>query len=251
MIYHQCFMDNVLLQQHNNEMFIFNQEYQWYTSWLQFHIWCHGPIFDFYHGATWLAHWHLGVEVSCTIYSWISTTVKLCIIDYSSWICLASGWVKVLVITSLLVNILHFLFHILIVGAVTFVTATGFCWKIKSMLLLGYCVLCLYGLYKVIIILTLEGVCVYLYKHNRSLFRKALLASSPWQRRLCFLFPFVMRVHLVVLRMFKLAGGNTESMVHVYLQVCLSNQILLVFYVMNQSMDFLIYDWSGIRTEYH
>lgn len=36
-----------------------------------------------------------------------------------------------------------------IVGAITFVTATGFCWRIKSILILGYCVLCLYGLYKV------------------------------------------------------------------------------------------------------
>lgn len=79
-------------------------------------------------------------------------------------------------------------------GAITFVTATAFCWRIKWLLIFAYCVLCLWGLYK------------------------ALLASSPWQRRLCFLFPFVMRMHLVVLRMFKLAGGNTESMVHVYLQ---------------------------------
>lgn len=40
-----------------------------------------------------------------------------------------------------------------IAGAVTFVTATGFCWKIKSILILGYCVLCLYGLYKVKLLL--------------------------------------------------------------------------------------------------
>lgn len=80
-------------------------------------------------------------------------------------------------------------------GAITFVTATAFCWKLRTLVIGGYCILCMWGLYK------------------------ALLAASPWQRRLCFLFPFVMRLHLVVLRCLKMAGGNTESMVHVYLQV--------------------------------
>lgn len=48
---------------------------------------------------------------------------------------------------------------------------------------------------------------------------QALTAWSPWERRLCFLLPFVMRVLLCGLRYSPLGGGDPASLVHVVLQV--------------------------------
>jgi hypothetical protein len=48
---------------------------------------------------------------------------------------------------------------------------------------------------------------------------QALTAWSPWERRLCFLLPFVMRVLLCGLRYSPLGGGDPSSLVHVVLQV--------------------------------
>ncbi|KAJ4433698.1 hypothetical protein ANN_16009 [Periplaneta americana] len=46
----------------------------------------------------------------------------------------------------------------------------------------------------------------------------ALTAWSPWERRLCFLLPFVMRLLLCGLRYSPLGGGDPASLVHVILQ---------------------------------
>ncbi|XP_055699938.1 progestin and adipoQ receptor family member 4 [Phlebotomus papatasi] len=85
-------------------------------------------------------------------------------------------------------------------GALPMVTATVFClgWKLKWSLILAYCMLSLWGLYK------------------------AMTALSPWQRRLCFLLPFMMRVLLTMLRTLKLAGGNPAALTHVFLQDAVS-----------------------------
>lgn len=50
----------------------------------------------------------------------------------------------------------------------------------------------------------------------------ALTAWSPWERRLCFLLPFVMRVLLCGLRYSPLGGGDPASLVHVVLQDAVS-----------------------------
>uniref|UniRef100_A0A1B0DL79 Uncharacterized protein n=1 Tax=Phlebotomus papatasi TaxID=29031 RepID=A0A1B0DL79_PHLPP len=50
----------------------------------------------------------------------------------------------------------------------------------------------------------------------------AMTALSPWQRRLCFLLPFMMRVLLTMLRTLKLAGGNPAALTHVFLQDAVS-----------------------------
>lgn len=82
-------------------------------------------------------------------------------------------------------------------GALPFVTASVFCWSgiIKWLTIISYSCLCLWGLHK------------------------ALSAGSPWQRRLCFALPFLMRVILQVLRMTRFGGGNPNAMIHVFLQV--------------------------------
>ncbi|XP_058977717.1 mucin-5AC [Musca domestica] len=85
-------------------------------------------------------------------------------------------------------------------GALPFVTATTFCFspKWKSLIIVSYCLLSLWGLYK------------------------ALTASSPWQRRLCFALPFSMRSILIFFRTLGLVGGNPVAMSHVYLQDAVS-----------------------------
>uniref|UniRef100_T1GZX3 Uncharacterized protein n=1 Tax=Megaselia scalaris TaxID=36166 RepID=T1GZX3_MEGSC len=57
-----------------------------------------------------------------------------------------------------------------------------------------YCILALWGLYK------------------------ALTATSPWQRRLCFALPFTMRSILTLLRTMSLVPSTRESLTHIYLQ---------------------------------
>ncbi|EAT35093.1 AAEL012718-PA [Aedes aegypti] len=82
-------------------------------------------------------------------------------------------------------------------GALPMVTATVYClgWPLKWLIIISYSMLCIWGLYK------------------------AMTASSPWQRRLCFLLPFMMRIMLTLLRISKLGGGNPSSLTHVFLQV--------------------------------
>uniref|UniRef100_A0A336M8N6 CSON011273 protein n=1 Tax=Culicoides sonorensis TaxID=179676 RepID=A0A336M8N6_CULSO len=81
-------------------------------------------------------------------------------------------------------------------GALPMVTATVFCLNgfMKWFIILSYCVLSIWGLYK------------------------ALTAASPWQRRLCFALPFTMRIFLALLRVTRLGGGNPSSFTHVVLQ---------------------------------
>ncbi|XP_062539697.1 progestin and adipoQ receptor family member 4 [Armigeres subalbatus] len=85
-------------------------------------------------------------------------------------------------------------------GALPMVTATVFClsWPLKWLLIISYSLLCIWGLFK------------------------AMTASSPWQRRLCFGLPFMMRIMLTLLRISKLGGGNPSSLTHVFLQDAVS-----------------------------
>ncbi|XP_028897602.1 uncharacterized protein LOC105214313 isoform X2 [Zeugodacus cucurbitae] len=82
-------------------------------------------------------------------------------------------------------------------GALPLVTATTFCFSPfwKWLIILSYCLLSLWGLYK------------------------ALTASSPWQRRLCFALPFTMRSILTLFRTMDVwVGGSRIALSHVYLQ---------------------------------
>lgn len=88
-------------------------------------------------------------------------------------------------------------FSIYFAGALPFVTASVFCLGgfLKWLTIISYIILCL--------------LCL----------QKALTAGSPWQRRLCFALPFLMRVLLTILRISRFGGGNPKAMVHVFLQV--------------------------------
>ncbi|XP_053947097.1 uncharacterized protein LOC128855895 [Anastrepha ludens] len=82
-------------------------------------------------------------------------------------------------------------------GALPLVTATTFCLspKWKWLIIISYCLLSFWGLYK------------------------ALTASSPWQRRLCFALPFTMRSILTLFRTLGIwVGGSRIALSHVYLQ---------------------------------
>ncbi|XP_032596689.2 progestin and adipoQ receptor family member 4 isoform X2 [Drosophila grimshawi] len=81
-------------------------------------------------------------------------------------------------------------------GALPLVTATTLCFPpiLKWFIIISYCLLSLWGLYK------------------------ALTASSPWQRRLCFALPFAMRSVLTFLRIRGMVGGSHMALSHVYLQ---------------------------------
>lgn len=46
-----------------------------------------------------------------------------------------------------------------------------------------------------------------------------MTAWSPWERRLCFILPFSMRVCLCMLRAANLGGGDPAAFKHVVLQV--------------------------------
>ncbi|XP_075148787.1 uncharacterized protein LOC142222505 [Haematobia irritans] len=85
-------------------------------------------------------------------------------------------------------------------GALPLVTATTFCFstKWKWLIILSYCLFSLWGLYK------------------------ALTASSPWQRRLCFALPFTMRSLLTFFRTAGVVGGNPVALPHVILQDAVS-----------------------------
>ncbi|CAH0552553.1 unnamed protein product [Brassicogethes aeneus] len=81
-------------------------------------------------------------------------------------------------------------------GAMPMVTATTYClpYILRIFLLTSYCMLSVYGLFK------------------------ALTAWSPWERRLCFLLPFIMRIWLWILRVSSWGGGDPNAFSHVLLQ---------------------------------
>ncbi|XP_018576248.1 progestin and adipoQ receptor family member 4 [Anoplophora glabripennis] len=81
-------------------------------------------------------------------------------------------------------------------GAMPMIFATSYCLPhtIRSFLITSYCLLSIWGLYK------------------------ALTAWSPWERRLCFLLPFIMRILLWCLRVTSFGGGDPAAFTHVILQ---------------------------------
>lgn len=91
----------------------------------------------------------------------------------------------------------NFSSRFLLTGAIPFVTASVFCLGgfLKWLTIISYIILCI--------------LCL----------QKAMTAGSPWQRRLCFALPFLMRVLLTILRISRFGGGNPTAMVHVFLQV--------------------------------
>lgn len=44
-------------------------------------------------------------------------------------------------------------------------------------------------------------------------------AQSPWERRLCFAPPFLMRMLVLILRCFGIGGGSPDALLHIVLQV--------------------------------
>jgi len=46
-----------------------------------------------------------------------------------------------------------------------------------------------------------------------------MTAKSPWERRLCFAPPFLMRMLIMMLRCFGIGGGSPEALIHIILQV--------------------------------
>ncbi|XP_076241097.1 progestin and adipoQ receptor family member 4 [Calliopsis andreniformis] len=47
---------------------------------------------------------------------------------------------------------------------------------------------------------------------------KAMNALSPWERRLCFAPPFLMRMLVMTLRLFGIGGGSPDALLHIVLQ---------------------------------
>ncbi|KAL1123221.1 hypothetical protein AAG570_002308 [Ranatra chinensis] len=82
-------------------------------------------------------------------------------------------------------------------GALPMVCASVFCLgrPLQWLLILCYCVF------------AISGLC------------KAMVASSPWKRRLCFTLPFLMRNLLCILRYSSYGGGSPQAMGSVILQV--------------------------------
>ncbi|GLG96864.1 Adiponectin receptor protein [Gryllus bimaculatus] len=85
-------------------------------------------------------------------------------------------------------------------GALPMVSASVFClpWACRCLVMLSYCLLSVWGLYK------------------------ALTAWSPWERRLCFSMPFIMRIFLCGLRYTSLGGGDPNMFHHIILQDAVS-----------------------------
>lgn len=54
---------------------------------------------------------------------------------------------------------------------------------------------------------------------NRLCDPQAMTADSPWERRLCFAPPFLMRMLVMTLRCFGIGGGSPEALIHIILQV--------------------------------
>ncbi|CAK9808558.1 Progestin and adipoQ receptor family member 4 [Anthophora quadrimaculata] len=51
---------------------------------------------------------------------------------------------------------------------------------------------------------------------------KAMNARSPWERRLCFAPPFLMRMMVMTLRCFRIGGGSPDALLHIVLQDLIS-----------------------------
>lgn len=62
------------------------------------------------------------------------------------------------------------------------------------------------------------------YKIQKKYFLQALTAWSPWERRLCFLMPFMTRALLWFLRASSVGGGDPAAFLHVILQVIYINK---------------------------
>lgn len=85
-------------------------------------------------------------------------------------------------------------------GAMPMVTATTYCLPrlLRWFGVSCYCLFSLWGLYK------------------------AMVALSPWDRRLCFLLPFCMRFILCWLRLYNFGGGDPSALLHLILQDLIS-----------------------------
>ncbi|KAH1027716.1 progestin and adipoQ receptor family member 4 [Dendroctonus ponderosae] len=86
------------------------------------------------------------------------------------------------------------------IGALPLVFASTKCVPhlIRWSIIMFYCLLSVWGLYK------------------------AMIAWSPWDRRLCFLLPFLTRIGLWCLRLTKIGGGDPAAFLHVILQDAVS-----------------------------
>lgn len=93
-----------------------------------------------------------------------------------------------------------------VVGALPMVTASTYCLPslIRWSFIGSYVLLSLWGLYK------------------------ALTAWSPWERRLCFLMPFTLRVILCFLRYWGFGGGDPGAFTHVILQVSVFSKVMFI-----------------------
>ncbi|XP_043289690.1 progestin and adipoQ receptor family member 4 [Venturia canescens] len=82
------------------------------------------------------------------------------------------------------------------VGAIPMIAASVHCLPsvLWHLCIMAYCCLSLWGLFK------------------------AMRAKSPWERRLCFSPPFMMRMFFLALRCFRIGGGNPEALTHILLQ---------------------------------
>ncbi|XP_076251054.1 progestin and adipoQ receptor family member 4 isoform X1 [Rhynchophorus ferrugineus] len=91
-------------------------------------------------------------------------------------------------------------FDIDITGALPMLFSTSHCLPdvYKWSVILCYCLLSMWGLYK------------------------AMIAWSPWERRLCFLLPFLYRIGLWILRLTGIGGGDPTAFLHVFLQDAVS-----------------------------
>jgi len=61
---------------------------------------------------------------------------------------------------------------------------------------------------------------VIILKYAFLCYSQAMTARSPWERRLCFAPPFLMRMLIMTLRCFGIGGGSPEALTHIILQVC-------------------------------
>lgn len=88
-----------------------------------------------------------------------------------------------------------------------------------------YCFLSIWGLLKVYYILLVKFsnfyyyVLVLYFKY----ISQAMNAKSPWERRLCFAPPFLMRMLVMTLRCFGIGGGSPDALLHIVLQVNVYN----------------------------
>ncbi|KZS19272.1 Progestin and adipoQ receptor family member 4 [Daphnia magna] len=88
-------------------------------------------------------------------------------------------------------------------GALTGVRAATYCFPSCTgiVIVVIYCLSCLWGLYKAV---------------------TAGSSGNPWDRRLCFCLPVLIRLTLVILRTMNYASGHPSSIAHVWLQDTIS-----------------------------